>query len=84
MDNSNIQANETTFRDDIRDVINSHARETGSNTPDFILAKYLTDCLDAFENASNWRQCWHSTDGVPEKFRENGPGSLVLESPDAK
>ena len=84
MDNSNIQANETTFRDDIRDVINSHARETGSNTPDFILAKYLTDCLDAFENASNWRQYWYSDGGVPPEFRENGPGSLVLESPDAK
>ena len=26
--------------------------ETRSNTPDFILARYLTDCLEAFDRAT--------------------------------
>jgi len=33
--------------------------ENGSNTPDFILAKYLADCLEAFNSASRHRERWY-------------------------
>lgn len=40
------------FRDELCNLINCHSRENGSNTPDFILAEYLTDCLEAFDKAT--------------------------------
>ena len=42
---------EKNFRNDLRDLINLHNMERGSNTPDFILAEYLINCLEAFDNA---------------------------------
>lgn len=50
-----------TLRDEIETAINRNSAENGSNTPDFILAEYLTDCLAAFDKASNAREKWHGT-----------------------
>ena len=36
-----------TFAYDIQDAINRYSKENGSNTPDFILEKYLIDCLNS-------------------------------------
>jgi hypothetical protein len=44
---------------DLAAVLNSHSRENRSNTPDFILAEYLVDCLYSFEAASNRREEWY-------------------------
>ena len=35
----------------IREILNKASRENESNTPDYILAQYLMNCLEAFENA---------------------------------
>lgn len=43
------------FRMELGQLINRHSRENGSNTPDFILAQYLTDSLAAFDRAVNAR-----------------------------
>ena len=48
------------FISELRDLINKHSMENGSNTPDFILAHYLTDCLRAWNNAANWRTKWYA------------------------
>lgn len=40
-------------------AINCVSAENGSNTPDFILAEYLTDCLAAFDKASRAREKWY-------------------------
>ena len=40
-------------------VINDCSRENDSNTPDFILARFMMDCLGAFEFASNKREVWY-------------------------
>ena len=37
---------------DIRSLLNSHNAECFSNTPDYILARYLMACLDAFNAAT--------------------------------
>lgn len=37
------------LEEEIREAINRNSFENGSNTPDFILATYLIDCLAAFE-----------------------------------
>lgn len=48
-----------TFRVGIEHLINHHSRENGSDTPDFILAEYLTDCLDAYDKALQRREAWY-------------------------
>jgi hypothetical protein len=46
------------FATALQDLINSYSKENGSNTPDFILAQYLMDCLDAFDKCSRAREKW--------------------------
>jgi hypothetical protein len=41
----------TPFKKQLTTLINKHCKESGSDTPDFILAKYLISCLKAFEIA---------------------------------
>lgn len=43
---------------DVEDAINRHSAEGGSDTPDFILAEYLTDCLTAYNKAVQRRKVW--------------------------
>lgn len=47
------------LRADLASAINRHSRENGSNTPDFVLAQYLANCLDAFDNAIWNRAMWY-------------------------
>ena len=42
----------------LEESIKKHSRESGCDTPDFILAEYLKDCLEAFEKATNTRTGW--------------------------
>ena len=53
------------FRQKLEDIINGHSKENGSDTPDFILAEYLTDCLDAFDKAVTRRTYWYGKDEPP-------------------
>lgn len=48
----------TSFRDELRDLINKHSLENGSNTPDFILAQHLVDSLAAFDASVQRREEW--------------------------
>jgi hypothetical protein len=47
------------FENELRGLINSYSKENESNTPDFILAKYMIKCLDAFTEASTSRERWY-------------------------
>lgn len=44
------------FRKELEHLINKYSIENGSNTPDFILADYLVECLQVFENAIKRRE----------------------------
>lgn len=56
------------FRTELEHLINRHSMENGSNTPDWILARFLGDCLTAFDAAVGLRETWYG--------RENkGPAS---------
>ena len=46
------------FREDLQRLLNTYSLENGSDTPDFILAKYLDDCLTAFDAAVKARTSW--------------------------
>ena len=43
----------------IEQAINCSSGENDSNTPDFILARYLMDCFDAFTLCSRERERWY-------------------------
>jgi len=40
-------------------VINRHSLEKRSNTPDFILAEYLMDCLDTYKKIHDANEKWY-------------------------
>lgn len=41
----------TPFMQELADLINKHSMENGSNTSDYILAKFLIGCLHSFDMA---------------------------------
>lgn len=57
-----------TFGDELERLINCYSMENGSDTPDFMLAGFLCDCLAAFDKATNLRSEWYgsSTIASPE------------------
>ncbi len=51
------------------DLINSHSRENESDTPDFILAMFLGDCLEVFDKAVKRRSKWWGHDPWGDKIK---------------
>lgn len=47
------------FRKELESLLNRQSMENRSNTPDFILAEYLADCLLAFDRATNQRERYY-------------------------
>ncbi len=47
------------FEREVELLINRLSLENDSNTPDFILAKHLRECLEAFVDTSNARERWY-------------------------
>lgn len=41
-------------------ILDLFSEENKSNTPDFILAQYLIDCLKAYNKATNCRDKWYN------------------------
>lgn len=61
------------FYDELVSLINSHSKENESDTPDFILAEYLLDCLSTFNRNIRRREEWYGRGRKPEpplKFTE--------------
>jgi len=48
-----------TFEKELASLLNRYSIENESNTPDFILAEYLRECLTAFAKASQVREKWY-------------------------
>jgi hypothetical protein len=69
-DAPNVPKSPANFREALEQIINRYSLENGSNTPDFILGHYLTNCLGAFNRAINEREKWYGrtpdpTNGTP-------------------
>lgn len=62
--------NKSEFRIELEHAINRNSMENGSDTPDFILAGFLTDCLDAFDRTLQRREVWY---GRCPKVSPNAP-----------
>jgi hypothetical protein len=46
----------TTFQKELERLINCHSLENDSNTPDYVLAQYVMNCLFAFNEATRNRE----------------------------
>jgi len=69
------------FENQLRSLLNQHCIENESNTPDYILVKYINDCLDAFANAVNTREVWYGRTDEMSVFTksEGGEGGETRE-----
>jgi hypothetical protein len=47
------------FASELEVLLNRHSMESPSNTPDFILAKYLIDCLATYNKTIVDRANWY-------------------------
>ena len=54
-----------TFRQELETLINRYSLENGSNTPDFILADYLMECLQNFDKTMGARSKWYGHEDKP-------------------
>jgi hypothetical protein len=63
-EDGSMRAIPSAFRKELESLINRHSMENGCNTPDFILARFLLDCLAAFESGVRSREKWY---GVQSK-----------------
>lgn len=61
---------ESDFENELITLINRFSEENSSNTPDFILASYLMQCLSAWNNATQCRETWYGRNGQPCKPTE--------------
>lgn len=50
------------FRKELESLINKFSKENGSDTPDFILAEFLDNCLAAFDLAVSARTHYNDPD----------------------
>lgn len=53
------------FQNELTNLINRCSRENASDTPDYILAMYLLNCLEAFDQAVRQRENWFGRDPRP-------------------
>jgi len=53
------------FEKELEELINRYSKENESNTPDFILAQYIENCLSAFTCAVQQRETWYGRDARP-------------------
>lgn len=61
------------FRQELAALINKHSKENGSNTPDFLLAKYLHRCLDLYDETTQQRDAWYGVNLEPGNVRTLNP-----------
>ena len=47
------------FQKELQELINKHCLENESDSPDFILAEYMLDTLDAYNDAVKKRENWY-------------------------
>ena len=62
-------AETTEFEQELTALVNRYSMEGESNTPDFILAQYITNSLRAYNRAVQQRETWYGRDARPA-FKE--------------
>ena len=60
--------NKENFEKELQSLLNRNCKENDSNTPDFILAKYMSNCLASFNTATQQRETWYGRDNSRPSF----------------
>ena len=60
-----------TFESELQQLINKYSLEYQSNTPDFILSKYLILCLRNWNDCMQSRENWYGR-SINSQDKENG------------
>lgn len=58
-----------TFEKELESILNRYSKENESSTPDFILAKYLQDCLENYNRTLKARDKWFGVDVWKKTFK---------------
>ncbi len=61
---SRYQDIDTEFEKELESLLNRFSQENDSNTPDFILARYLVNCLFAWKEGITQREKWYGRTDV--------------------
>ena len=64
--------NRRNFNDELTCLLNKYSKENGSNTPDFILADYLTKCLETWNHIIAEREDWYGRKFYPGRIDSSG------------
>jgi hypothetical protein len=71
------------FEQELSNLINYHSLENGSDTPDFMLAEYLTGCLEVYNKTLKAREKWYGREKVDTRPAEiealKAKGLLLME-----
>jgi len=60
-----------TFERELESLLNSYSKENESDTPDFMLAEYLKNCLESYTIAVTKRDKWFGVNmWAPDKISE--------------
>lgn len=62
------------FKRDLEELVNRHSMENTSNTPDYVLAQYLSESLRAFDRAVMARDLWYGGRRRPSESTSNVAG----------
>jgi hypothetical protein len=73
IDLNEIISTETQFYRELSSLLNRYSKENGSNTPDFLLASYLTGCLRTFNSIVTAREEWYKREKNPIETTKNKP-----------
>lgn len=70
------------FEKELKSLVNRYSIENASNTPDYILAQYLVDCLAVYAAAVQKRETWFGRDGRPTEVKPTAP--IFMTTPSEK
>ena len=68
------------FERDLCSLINKYSMENGSDTPDFILSEYLTNCLRSWNTCMQLRAGWRGDaciESIQTQTLENHPSQGI-------
>ena len=70
---------ESQFEKELAELVNKYSKENDSDTPDFILARYLNAVLDNFNAAVKDREQWYGR--IPKLYDIDVPFPTVEQIP---
>ena len=69
------------FWRELATLINKYSKENFNNTPDFLLAQYLSKCLDNYTSTVMARDNWHGISRVEAGNYKTLPGHIETAEP---